>query len=39
LGIGNRAKGITSPRHTPTLDIYEKALEIEVGLVAYLIVA
>lgn len=36
LGTGNKAKGITSPVHTPTFDIDEKALEIGMGLMAYL---
>ena len=36
LGTGNKQKGITSPVHTPTFDIDEKALEIGMGLMAYL---
>ncbi|MEM9547119.1 MAG: M20 family metallopeptidase [Bacteroidota bacterium] len=36
LGTGNAEKGITSPVHTPTFDIDEKALEIGMGLMAYL---
>jgi len=36
LGTGNPVKGITSPVHTPTFDIDEKALEIGMGLMAYL---
>ena len=36
LGTGNIAKGITSPVHTPTFDIDEKALEVGMGLLAYL---
>ena len=36
LGTGNPAKGITSPVHTPTFDIDEDALEIGMGLMAYL---
>ena len=36
LGTGNTEKGITSPVHTPTFDIDEKALEIGMGLMAYL---
>jgi amidohydrolase len=36
LGTGNVKKGITSPVHTPTFDIDEKALEIGMGLMAYL---
>ena len=38
LGTGNKEKGITSPVHTPTFDIDEKALEIGMGLMAYLAV-
>lgn len=38
LGTGNKAKGITSAVHTPTFDIDEKALEIGMGLMAYLAV-
>lgn len=36
LGTGNKAKGITSPVHTPTFDIDESALEIGMGLMAWL---
>ncbi len=36
LGTGNKAKGITSGVHTATFDIDEKALEIGVGLMAWL---
>lgn len=36
LGTGNPNKGITSPVHTPTFDIDEDALEIGMGLMAYL---
>ncbi|MBT8188821.1 MAG: amidohydrolase [Saprospiraceae bacterium] len=36
LGIRNEEKGITSGVHTPTFDIDEKALEVGVGLMAYL---
>jgi amidohydrolase len=36
LGTGNKAKGITSPVHTPTFDIDERALEVGMGLMAYL---
>ena len=36
LGTGNPLKGITSPVHTPTFDIDEKALEIGSGLMAFL---
>jgi len=38
LGTGNKAKGITSPVHTPTFDIDETALETGAGLMAYLAV-
>lgn len=38
LGTGNEAKGITSAVHTPTFDIDEKALEVGMGLMAYLAV-
>jgi len=38
LGTGNEAKVITSPVHTPTFDIDERALEIGMGLMAYLAV-
>lgn len=36
LGTGNKAKGITSPVHTPTFDIDESALEVGAGLMAFL---
>ncbi len=36
LGTGNSAKGITSPVHTPNFDIDEDALEIGMGLMAFL---
>ncbi len=36
LGTGNKRKGITSPVHTSTFDIDEKALSTGVGLMAYL---
>lgn len=36
LGTGNSLKGITSPVHTSTFDIDEKALEISIGLMSYL---
>ena len=36
LGTGNKAKGITSPVHTPTFDIDENALVIGSGLMAWL---
>jgi amidohydrolase len=38
LGTGNKAKGITSGVHTNTFDIDEQALEIGVGLMAWLTV-
>ncbi len=38
LGTGNKSKGITSPVHTPTFDVDEDALEIGMGLMAYLAV-
>lgn len=38
LGTGNPEKGITSPVHTPTFDIDEEALEIGMGLMAFLAV-
>ena len=38
LGTGNVAKGITSPVHTTTFDIDEKALEIGMGLMSWLAV-
>lgn len=36
LGTGNLAKGIISPVHTPTFDIDEGALEVGMGVMAYL---
>lgn len=36
LGTGNAAKGITSPIHTDTFDIDERALETGCGLMAWL---
>lgn len=36
LGTGNSTKGITSPVHTTTFDIDERALEIGMGLMAWL---
>lgn len=36
LGTGNTAKGIVSPVHTSTFDIDESALEIGMGLMAWL---
>ncbi|WP_266202736.1 M20 metallopeptidase family protein [Pontibacter kalidii] len=35
LGVGNDVKGITSSLHTPTFDLDEDALEIGVGLMAF----
>jgi amidohydrolase len=37
LGTGNKAKGITSGVHTSTFDIDEKALEISIGLMAWMV--
>ena len=39
LGTGNMKKGITSPVHTPTFDIDESALEIGMGLMAWIAVS
>ncbi|MFZ4863415.1 M20 metallopeptidase family protein [Sphingobacterium sp. Mn56C] len=39
LGTGNPAKGITSAVHTPSFDIDEKALELSIGLMAYITVS
>jgi amidohydrolase len=36
LGVANTARGINSPVHTPTFDIDEAALEIGMGLMAWL---
>ena len=36
LGAGNKAKGITSGVHTPTFNIDEKAIEIGMGMMAWL---
>lgn len=36
LGAGNKAKGITSGVHTPTFDIDENAIEIGMGMMAWL---
>ncbi|HZG01847.1 MAG TPA: M20/M25/M40 family metallo-hydrolase, partial [Chitinophagales bacterium] len=36
LGTGNAAKGISSPVHTATFDIDERALEIGAGLLAFM---
>lgn len=38
LGTGNIDKGITSQVHTPTFDIDEDALEVGMGLAAYLLI-
>ncbi len=38
LGVRNESKGITSPVHTPTFDVDEKALEVGSGLMAWLAV-
>ena len=38
LGTRNEKRGITSPVHTPTFDIDEKALKTGVGLMTYLAV-
>lgn len=35
LGVGNEAQGITSSLHTPTFEVDEAALEIGVGLMAF----
>ena len=36
LGAGNKAKGITAGVHTPTFNIDEKAIEIGMGMMAWL---
>lgn len=36
LGAGNKAKGITSGVHTPTFNIDESAIEIGMGMMAYI---
>jgi amidohydrolase len=36
IGVANFALGITSPIHTPTFDIDEKALQTSIGLMAWL---
>jgi amidohydrolase len=36
LGTRNESRGITSSVHTPTFDVEESALELSVGLMAYL---
>ena len=38
LGTGNKKKGITSNIHTNTFDVDEKALELSIGLMAWLAV-
>ena len=38
LGTGNKAKGITSPVHTNTFDVDENAIELSIGLMAWLAV-
>ncbi len=38
LGTGNKKRGITSNVHTPTFDIDEDALELSIGLMAWLAV-
>lgn len=38
IGVGNKEKGITSGVHTDTFNIDEKALEISIGLMAWLAV-
>lgn len=39
LGTGNKAKGIQSAVHTPTFDIDEDALELSIGLMAYIAIS
>lgn len=36
LGTGNKAAGISSAVHTPTFDIDENALQLSIGLMAYI---
>lgn len=36
LGVGNKAKGITSGLHTPTFDVDERCLQVGAGLMAYI---
>jgi amidohydrolase len=36
IGTGNKAMGITSPIHTPTFDIDERALETSIGLMSWI---
>lgn len=38
LGVGNKSKGISSPVHSPTFNIDEKALRIGMGLMAWIAV-
>ena len=38
LGVRNEAKGITSSVHTPTFNIDEEALEVGMGLMAWIVV-
>ena len=38
LGTRNESRGITSSVHTPTFDVEESALEVSVGLMAYIAV-
>ena len=39
LGTGNKVKGIQSAVHTPTFDIDENALELSIGLMAYIAIS
>jgi metal-dependent amidase/aminoacylase/carboxypeptidase family protein len=36
IGVADRARGITSPIHTPTFDVDEKALLTSIGLMSWL---
>jgi len=36
LGVGNKAKGITSGLHTPTFNVDESALQASIGLMSYI---
>ena len=36
LGTGNKSKGIESGVHTPTFDVDENAIEIGIGIMAYI---
>jgi amidohydrolase len=38
LGTGNKQRGITSGVHTPTFDIDEKALEVGMGIMSWLVI-